>query len=165
MAIARLNFLSVDEEQLIHDKSLEALSSIGVLVRSDCVLSILEASGAIVDKRTRIARIPDSMVFDALNKAPKEFRLCARDRNKDIDVPANGAPYITTDGLTLYMVDIETGKKRDATRKDYSDFARLAEAIDSIDFFWPIVTISDVPQACHNSYELWTAFQNCTLHI
>lgn len=165
MAIARLKFLASDEEETVHAKSLEALSTIGVLVRSDPVLSMLEKAGAETDARTRVARIPESMVSESLRKAPKEFTLCARERGNDIPLPSCGIPYMTTDGLTLYMLDLETGKRRDATRKDYADFARLADAMDTIDFFWPIVTISDVPQMCHSSYELWTAFQNCTMHV
>lgn len=164
MAVARLKFLDLQEEETVHEKSLEALSSIGVLVRSDAVLSLLKESGAIVDQQTKVASIPEEMVRDALKKAPKEFRLCARDKKNDISLPS-ATPRITTDGLTLYMVDMKSGKKRDAKREDFGDFARLADAIDSIDFFWPIVTISDVPQACHSSYELWTAFQNCAMHV
>ena len=33
------------------------------------------------------------------------------------------------------------------------------------DFFWPIVTISDVPAETHNLHELWTAFKNCSMHV
>jgi trimethylamine--corrinoid protein Co-methyltransferase len=165
VAVARLRFLSSDEEELVHEKSLEVLSEIGVLVRSESVLSLLEDSGANVDKENRIARIPEGVVGDALKSAPTNFKMCARDRTNDIEVPTTGAPYLTTDGLTLYMIDIETSEKRNATRVDFAEFARLADALDAVDFFWPIVTISDVPLKSHNLYELWTAFQNCSLHV
>jgi len=165
VAVARLRFLSSDEEELVHEKSLETLSEIGVLVRSESVLSLLDDSGASVDKRSQIARVPEGMVSDALKKAPSEFRMCARDRANDIEVPTAGAPHLTTDGLTLYMKDLETGEKRNATRSDFAEFARLADALEAVDFFWPIVTISDVPSSSHNLHELWTAFQNCSLHV
>lgn len=58
VAVARLRSLSSDEEELIHKRSLEALSDIGVLIRSESVLSLLDDSGANVDKKKRIARIP-----------------------------------------------------------------------------------------------------------
>jgi len=165
MAIARITFLSTEEEETIHAKSIEALSSIGVLVRSDSVLSLLKKSGAIVDMRSRVAKLPESLVIESLKKAPTEFTLCARQPENDVKIPTAGLPWITTDGLTLYMVDLDTGKRRDATRKDYADFARLADAMGAIGFFWPIVTISDVPASCHSAYELWTALQNCTMHV
>lgn len=165
MAVARLRFLSSNEEELVHEKSLEALSEIGVLVRSESVLSLLDDSGANVDEKNRIARIPEGMVRDALKSAPASFKMCARDSANDIEVPTTGAPHLTTDGLTLYMRDLETGEKRNATRSDFAKFARLADALDAVDFFWPIVTISDVSSTSHNLYELWSAFQNCSLHV
>ena len=165
MAVARLRFLTSDEEDLIHERSLEALSEIGVLVRSESVLSLLDDSGANVDKKKRIARIPEGMVGDALKSAPSSFKMCARDRTNDIEVPTTGEPHLTTDGLTLYVRDLETGEKRNASTSDFAEFARLADALDAVDFFWPIVTISDVPSKSHNLYELWTAFQNCALHV
>lgn len=165
MAVARLRFLSSDEEELIHKRSLEALSKIGVLVRSESVLSLLDDSGANVDKKKRIAMIPEGMVGDALKSAPSSFKMCARDRTNDIEVPTTGEPHLTTDGLTLYVRDLETGEKRNASTSDFAEFARLADALDAVDFFWPIVTISDVPSRSHNLYELWTAFQNCALHV
>ena len=32
-------------------------------------------------------------------------------------------------------------------------------------FFWPIVTISDVPGHVHNLYELWESLRSCRLHV
>ncbi|HUV61062.1 MAG TPA: trimethylamine methyltransferase family protein [Thermoplasmata archaeon] len=165
MAAVRWKCLNSDEEELIHEKSIETLSDIGVLVRSASVLSMLEAAGAIVDASTRVAKMPESMVMDALEKAPVAFRLCARNRVNDVVLPSDGAPHLTTDGLTLYMLDMDTGERRNATRRDYSSFAKLADALGAIDFFWPIVTISDVPPQCHSAYELWTAFGNCSMHV
>lgn len=165
MASAKLSFLSSGEEALIHEKSLEALDDIGVLVRSESVLSLLDESGARVEKRRGIARISEDMVKESLMKAPKEFTLCARNSVNDVCLPTDGPPHLTTDGLTLYIRDLETGKNRSATKKDLADAARLADALDAVDFFWPIVTVSDVPPACHNLYELWTGLRSCEMHV
>lgn len=165
MAKATLELLGRTEEDLIHQKTLEVLVETGVLVRSDAVLSMLQEHGAEVDRRRRVARIPEGLVEESLMKAPREFKLCARDHSKDLQLPAGGEPHLTTDGLTLYMVDEGSGERRDATRKDFSDFARLAEALDALGFFWPIVTISDVPPECHSAYELWTGLQSCSMHV
>ena len=165
MASVRWKCLSSEEEDLLHGKSIEVLEEIGVLVRSESVLSMLKAAGASVDDKNHVARISESMVMEALNSAPRTFRLCARDNTNDLILPTEGIPFMTTDGLTLYMVDIDTGERRNACRRDFAGFARLADALNAIDFFWPIVTISDVPAPCHNAYELWTSFENCTMHV
>lgn len=165
MSRARLRFLERDEEELIHLKSLEVLGDIGVKVRSGRVLSMLGDAGADVDLDGEVARLPEDMVEEALAKAPSEFSLCARDTANDLALPAEKEPYLTTDGLTLTMTDLDTGERRNATREDFADFAKLADALDALSFYWPIVTISDVPPQCHSSYELWTGLQNCALHV
>jgi trimethylamine--corrinoid protein Co-methyltransferase len=165
MARVKIDFLSKQEEDLIHDKSVEILSTIGVLVRSESVLDMLGENGSNVDREKKIAYIPESLVLEAIASAPKRFVLRARNSCNDVELPASELPYLTTDGLTLYMLDVDNGKRRNATRKDFAQFAMLADALEAIGFFWPIVTISDVPQTVHNLYELWDAFNNCTLHV
>ncbi len=165
IATARLRFLDRNEEELLHEKCLQILGDIGALVRSPSVLKLLEHSGAQVDHQKGIARIPEDMVHEALQKAPKRFRLCGRDPKRDLEVPVDGPPLISTDGLSMYMTDLETGEKRAATRKDLADFARLADALEPVSFFWPQVTVSDVPQAAHTVHETWVSLQSCTKHV
>jgi trimethylamine--corrinoid protein Co-methyltransferase len=164
MAIMNIKFLTKSEEDLIHASSIKSLETIGVLVRSESVAKMLADNGAEVDKKG-VAKIPESMVNEALQKAPKEFTLCARDPKNDLKIPVDGAPFVSTDGLTIYMRDPETGKKRNATKKDLADFAKLADALDGVDFFWPIVTASDAPPESHFVHEQWTSLQNCTMHV
>ena len=166
MAVVRMKVLDKQEENLVHEQSLKNLNEIGVLIRSQSVLRMLDESGAIVDYETGIAKFPESMAKEALVKAPKRFKLCGRDPKNDLELPADGgAPYISTDGLTVYMRDIDTGEKRSATRKDLADFAKLADALDAINFFWPIVTVSDVPEEAHSTHEMWTSLQGCAMHV
>jgi len=93
MARARLIFLESSEEELIHRQSLRCLAEIGVLVRSDAVLNMLEQNGANVDYHTMIAKIPEAMVEKALASAPKKIRLCARDPHHDLEIPVDGMPF------------------------------------------------------------------------
>ncbi len=164
MARAKIEFLSRDEEDLIHEKTIELLETTGVLIRSDAVLKLMDDSGAHVDEKG-VARMPESMVDEAIAKAPKEFVLCGRDEGTDVGLPSNGPPHLTTDGLTLYVRDSETGENRNASRADFAKFAKLADALDPVSFFWPIVTISDVPAHVHNLYELWESLRSCGLHV
>lgn len=70
-----LNFLSEDEKHRIHRDSVKILSRVGVKYMSNKALKILEKNGAGVDYDTRIAKIPEAMVNEALNRAPQ--KLCA----------------------------------------------------------------------------------------
>jgi trimethylamine--corrinoid protein Co-methyltransferase len=165
MARARMNFLNRDEKELIHAQSLRCLDELGVLVRSKSVLKLLEGSGARVDPDKQLARISEDMVADAVTKAPKEVTLSARDPKHDMKIPVQGIPYAANSGLATYMTDLHSGERRNASRADLADFARLVDALDSVDFFWTAVVPMDVPDRSHATHQLWTSLQNVTKHV
>ena len=165
MAVARIRFLDKREEEFVHEQSVKSLKELGVLVRSHKVLKTLEAGGASVDYRSGIAKIPEHMVTEAIKKAPRKIRMCARDPKHDLLVPVESSPYIATTGLGIYMRDIDTGEKRPSTRKDIADFAKLGDALEPVSFCWTSLTATEVPQAAHGLHELWTAMQNTSKHV
>jgi len=165
VAVARLRFLSKDDEELVHEQSLKCLNEIGVLIRSHSVLGMLEEGGAAVDRKSGIAKISESMVKEALSRAPRSIRLCARDPKHDMPIPVTSHPYLGTTGLGIYIRDMDTGEKRPSTRKDISEMLRLADALDPCGYVWTTLTARDVPQEAHGLHELWTAFQSCTKHV
>jgi trimethylamine--corrinoid protein Co-methyltransferase len=165
MAVLGLKFLGKEEEELVHEQSLECLAKIGVLIHSDKVLKLLADAGVEVDPKKKIAKIPERVVNEAIKNAPKEITLGARDRKQDLRLPVTRYPFVSTGGVTLFMTDFETGERRKATRKDLADFAKLSDALDPVDAFWPIVTTSDVPAHSQFVHELWVSLQNTTKHI
>ena len=165
MAVARLKFLDKNEEELIDQQSMECLETIGVKVKSESVLRLLEKVGANVDYKTQIAKIPEHIVRDMLRTVPKSMTLHARDSKNDLKIPVSSWPYVGTTGLGTYIIDIKTGKKRDSTVKDVADTVRLGDALTGADYVQTNLTATDVPQGVHGLYELWTAFQNTTKHV
>jgi trimethylamine--corrinoid protein Co-methyltransferase len=165
MAIMSIKFLTKDEEDLIHASSIRSLETIGVLVRSPSTLKMLGDAGANVNVKTRIARIPEAMVNESIKKAPKEFKLCSRDGKHDLDLPSESCPFLTTNGLAVYVRDIKTGKNRPSTKKDIADIIRIGDALDQIDFLWTTLTATEVPPIAHGLHELWVAFQNTSKHV
>ena len=161
MASARLKFLDKQEEDLVHSSSIETLEDMGILVRSPSVLKMLGDAGAHIDHKSMIAKIPEGMVNDALKKAAKDFIMGSRDGKHDLNIPVDSIPYVGSNGIGTYMTDLKTGKKRTTTRKDIADFAKLADALTGIDFFWSNVTAYDVPAQTHMVHALWVSLQNC----
>ena len=165
MAVLKFGFMDKQEEEVIHAKSMECLERLGVLIHSQSVLKMLREAGADVDSKKSIAKIPEKMVKEAIKRAPKEITLGARDPRRDLRIPVQRYPFVSTAGVTVFMSDFETGKRRPATSKDLADFAHLADAMDPVDAFWPIVTTSDVPVHAQFANELWISLQNTTKHI
>ncbi|MGD9962344.1 MAG: trimethylamine methyltransferase family protein [Thermoplasmata archaeon] len=165
MAVARLRFLDRGEEELVHATSLKWLENIGVMVKSQKVLAMLQQAGASVDNDKGIAKIPESMVKDAVSKAPKRIVLGARDPKNEKVIPVDSWPLMTTTGLAVYTYDIDTGEKRPTTAKDLANFSRVADAMDAVDIVWTTVTAGDVRQDALALHSLWTTLRNCTKHI
>lgn len=165
MAVLGLRFLDTAEEEVIHARSVECLETVGVLVHSASVRKLLADAGAATEPRKELVKLPESIVKDAIRKAPKSFTLGARDPKHDLKIPVNGPPYVSTGGVTLSIFDLDKGEPRPATTKDLVDIARLADALDPIDAVWPLVTTSDVPAHAQFANELWTCLQNTTKHV
>lgn len=165
MAVAKLKFLDKSEEDIIHEQSIECLETIGVKIKSERVLKMLGDAGANIDAKSMVAKIPESMVREALKTTPKEITLYARDPKQNLKIPVSSFPYTATTGLGVYIVDLKTGKPRSSTRKDIADFIKVADALSGIDYVWTSLTATDVPQVTHGLHELWTAFQNTTKHV
>ncbi len=165
MAIARLKFFDDDEIELVHQQSIECLERIGVMVRSPDVLRLLEGNGARVDFKKGVAKLPESMVKEAISRAPKDFVLGARDPRHEKRVPVESFPLMSTTGLAVFTHDLETGEKRQTTNRDLADFSRMADAMKGVDICWTTVTAHDVPQGALAVNSLWTALQNNTKHV
>jgi trimethylamine--corrinoid protein Co-methyltransferase len=165
MAVAQLKFLDKDEEELVHEESLRCLERIGVMVKSQTVLEMLERAGASVDFKKGVAKLPERMVMDAVKTAPKKIKLGARDPKHEKEIPVNTYPLLATTGLAVYTRDLETGKQRPTTNKDLANFSIMADALPGVDICWTTVTASDVPQEALAVNSLWTVLQNNTKHI
>ena len=165
MGIARLKCLNRNEEELVHQQSLKCLSEIGVMVKSEPVLKVLEAAGASVDHKTGVAKLPERLVMEAVKNAPKSYKLCARDPKHDKEIPVKSYPLIATTGLAVYTPDLETGERRPTTSADLANFSKMADAMNGVDICWTTVTAHDVVQNALAPRSLWIALQNNTKHV
>ncbi len=160
-----MKFLDKGEEDLIDQQSMECLETFGVKVKSESVLNLLEKAGADVDHKAQIAKIPERIVREALKTVPKEMTLHGRDPKHNLRIPVSSWPYVGTSGLGTFIVDINTGKKRDSTVKDIADLVKLADALTGADYIQTSLTATEVNPLTHGLHELWTALQNTTKHV
>ncbi|MGQ9788755.1 MAG: trimethylamine methyltransferase family protein [Candidatus Hadarchaeaceae archaeon] len=124
-----------DELYDINQASLEIMERSGVWYEREMALSRLERAGAEVDYKTKIAKLPEELVKDALKKVPSKFRLAGRERKHDF-VVGDEKSYWGMMGGPL-IVDLETGGFRETTKKDVADWAKFADALDDVWFITP----------------------------
>ncbi|UCE43462.1 MAG: trimethylamine methyltransferase family protein, partial [Candidatus Bathyarchaeota archaeon] len=151
--------LSKDDLDGIHWATLDVLEKTGMRIHSEKALKILDDAGASVDYEKNVAKIPAYLVEEALRRAPKHIRLHARNPRFDIKLDGRHV-YFSTDGIGIATIDFETGERRDSTKNDVATAAILADALEDLHIYWPIVVASDVPTHAHVLHELEASLNN-----
>ncbi len=134
--------LSEDEVAGIHQAALRILANDGIRVLLEDGRQRLQRAGALVDDEMMI-RIDPGLVASALESAPGEFELLARNRERNVAIggrsvvlaPVGGPPHAT---------DLDRGR-RAGTLEDFCDLLRLSQAFDVVHVTSQQVEPQDVP--------------------
>lgn len=166
IAEPRLSLSILDAQQVarLHTATLEVIEKVGVRFPSPQALDILEAHGAVVDRKTMVARIRGEAIESALQKAPPVYLLAARDPGQDLPLDGRHV-YLGTDGCGVEVLDASTGQRRTATKADAADAARVADALEEVAFWWSLVSAQDCPTETRGLHELEAAWNNTTKHL
>jgi trimethylamine--corrinoid protein Co-methyltransferase len=156
-------FLSSEEQHIIHDDSLKILREVGAFFHSDRALDILAKNGADVDKDSKIARIPEEMVAQALKTAPKSFVLGARVPENDFAMPSTYSGYVLDNG-GIFTRDFETGERRNANFQDHVDFLKVFDEMKLAKVVWG-TTVHEFPNHSSGVRTDLTSFMYSSLHI
>ncbi len=143
MAKARISYLSDDEKQFVHEKTLQVLSEVGVAYNTPKAIDLLEAAGAQVDRETLTAKLTWDVIEPALKTVPGQVLLAGRDPAHDV-VLGGERLLCTSDGMTTYWYDDLTGERRAGTSDDLAQITRLCDAMPEIDYLWPTLQTGDV---------------------
>jgi len=164
MSKPRINFLSQDELEAIHNASLRVLESTGIRVMSDEALDILGKAGAKVDYEKNHATIPESLIEEALKRAPKTIKYCARNPKYDFVLNKQEAHFCATGGPP-FISDWETGERRYSTSEDLAHCSVIADYLDHVHLIWPLGAGGDVPAPIRYIVDMYTALRNSEKHF
>jgi trimethylamine--corrinoid protein Co-methyltransferase len=134
--------ISKEDIERIHSATIEVLEKTGVLIGNEKILDLLDDAGAQVDKKRNIAKIPESLVTACLQKVPDSFNLYSRTGEKHV---IGGESLIIASGAgATWMLDLETGEPRPATKKDVEETSRLTDALEHFDLCMATAIPQDV---------------------
>ena len=159
---AQAQFLSEEEQQIIHNESIRILEEVGALFHSKKALTILEKNGAKVDPESNIAKISAEMVKEALKTAPKSFICGARVPDKDFALPSTFSGYVLDNG-GIFTRDFKTGKRRIANAQDNYEFLRVFDEMKLATMVWG--TSVQEPEPYNLIRKILTAYMYSSLHI
>jgi len=155
--------LSIEEQMAVHETSLRILSELGVKFLGQKALPLLKHNGARVDEASRIARLPRTMVKEALGMAPRSFVLGARNPLYDFRLPTQATRYCI-DGTASFMQDFVTGERRYGTKKDIEDSLRIFQQLDMGVMAWAPVTASEAPAHTRALHEFFAMARYSSKH-
>ena len=148
----------------IHAGALRELERIGVKVGTAQGRRLLAEAGAQVDESTQVARIPATLVEEALRRTAKHITLSGRSPSQDADLDLQHV-HICNDGNGPVAIDFESGERRASTADDLAKSARVSNALDNLHVFWPMVTSQDVPADIRTYVDLKVSFMNTDKHV
>lgn len=156
--------LSLAEQDVVHQKSLDILEQVGITFPDEGVLTMLEQNGSQIDWDKQVAKISREMVEKALASAPKEFTLGARNPEHNLAMPSSYSA-LNLDGTGVYALDPSTGDKRYGTLQDISNAAKVFETVHLGKVLWPPIVASDCPVGTRNLMGTAASFLHCSKHV
>jgi trimethylamine--corrinoid protein Co-methyltransferase len=140
-----LTFLSREAKEDLHRAAMRILGEIGMQVIHDEAQALLRDHGCQVDGEG-VAKIPASLVDEAVKSAPKSIDLVDREGSPAMDLGGDRC-YFGTGSDLLYRLHYAGGQvdRRRSVLDDVRSAARLCDALPNIDFVMSLATPSDVP--------------------
>ena len=148
--------LTNDQVEQIHDASIQILTQIGVEFGYPPALDVLKKGGAKVDGQRVF--FSGKLIEDQVKKAPGQFRLYARDPEKDVIIggdntaftPGYGAPFVT---------ELNSGRRK-GTLEDFVNFVKLTGASTNQDICSGVVIEpNDVPHDTRHAQMLYATMK------
>jgi trimethylamine--corrinoid protein Co-methyltransferase len=156
-----MEVLSQEEIRLIHEATLEILEQEGVVVLSDFIRYFLAEKGLPVDHNSGVVRIPSSVATACLQQVPSSFALYSVD-----DQPwkriGQGDPLFACGHNAVFLLDQQTGNRRDSLVEDVEKFVCIADQLDEIDLIGIPVMPQDTPAESTLLYAVKAALNNST---
>ena len=152
----KLNFLSSQVVEQIIAEGLGLLVDPGVRVHNQEALQLLSGAGASVDFQAQKARIPEKIVWDALQTAPGEFYLYDMQGKACVHYGGDSV-HFDPGSAAVSILDSHTGKQRPPTTPDFVSFIQLVETLPEYDAQSTAMVCQDVPSKIGDLYRLYLA--------
>ncbi|MFH1502759.1 MAG: trimethylamine methyltransferase family protein [Candidatus Eisenbacteria bacterium] len=150
----RLQFLDDALKERILHEALHLLATLGLKVQNENAATLLTDNGAGIDKATRRITLPESLVMDAVKKAPSGFALYDVLGEQTHDLSGDNV-HFTPGSSGITVLDPESGEMRTPVTRDFVDFTKLTSRMKYIEAQSTAFICRDVPEPVQDSYRLF----------
>ena len=145
-----LRWVTPSQLEQIHNASLEVLERTGMMVKHKGALALLRDAGCRV-KGERVW-VPGWLVEECIRLAPKQVTVSNRLGERIMPLEKNRVYYGSGSDLP-FTIDLETGKRRTATKKDVVDAASVVDALPNFDFLMSYAVATDTAPAVSDLHQ------------
>ena len=146
--------LSAQDVEQIDGAVRRILSTIGMRAAPPVVVEHITAVGGKCADNGRLL-FPESLIDDALGGFCRNFTLPGQTPAHDMHLRGKRV-YVGSGGAAPYIVDLHSGRYRDATLRDLYDAARVVDTLENIHFFSRSLVAGDMPD--ESSLDINTAY-------
>ena len=155
-------YLTSEQVGQVHDKSLEILQNVGILVRNQKCLEIFSKRGCLIEDN--VVKFPPKIVEETISQFTPKFTFFARDPEYDVTIPDDG-PLMVTASSAPNIIDPENGEERPAVSKDIANIAHLIQQLEGYDIFSIPVLANDATEDQFSLFRFYPALKNCSKPI
>jgi len=152
----KLIILDPELVEQIKEEAFGLLLDPGVRVHNREALTLLAEAGAQVDFEKQIACIPESIVYRALESAPKEFYLYDLEGRAVVHYGGDSVQF-DPGSAGVSILDNLSGARRSPITADYIKFTKLVETLHQYDAQSTAFVCRDIPEGIGDLYRLYLA--------
>jgi len=159
-----VKILKEQDKKQIHEAALDVMETVGIRVHSTIAKASLKKAGAIVDESASVVKFPKDLTRSLISKVPQNVVLAGRER--EFDLPLDGRHcYYTTDGCGISVWEQKTRSRRPSTLQDIVNSAIVADYLQYLAIYEPMVVAHDVPSNIHVVKGMKESFDITRKHI
>jgi trimethylamine--corrinoid protein Co-methyltransferase len=149
--------LTDDQVHEIAGAAFEILEKVGFKVLHAGVRKMLQSAGALVDGET--VKTPEFIVRHCLASAPKGWTIYDREGRRALDVSGRKS-YYGTSTASPNTKDALTGEFHPTRVEDLARAAKVADALENIDWVMPFGSVQDAPAVAADLHEFFATVTN-----
>ncbi|MBW2297541.1 MAG: trimethylamine methyltransferase family protein [Deltaproteobacteria bacterium] len=159
-----LTFRVLTEDQIFEltKAAMEILEKVGFKVLHEGARKLLKSAGAVVDGE--MVKVPEFIVRQCLATAPKGWTIYDRNGKRALEVEGRKS-YYGTSTASPNTKDALTGEYHETRVADLSLAAKVADALENIDWVMPMGSVQDVPAQAAELHEFVATVSNTTKPI